>query len=205
MTWLHRAPMSHVSHVRIMTLRIDFRQLGGGAVLAGALQGRKVLNELLSATATEPAAPEPVFLDFGKVDVATASFLRESAVAFREHVRGRRSTFYPVIANANDDIRDELLELAKNRGEAFLVCRLADDNRVEGTTLLGELNPKQKVTFDLVRQHNETDAAELMRIYGEREGVTQTTAWNNRLAALAALGLIVEISQGRNKRYRPLF
>jgi len=188
-----------------MTLRIDFRQLGGGAVLAGALQGRKVLNELLSATATEPAAPEPVFLDFGKVDVATASFLRESAVAFREHVRGRRSTFYPVIANANDDIRDELLELAKNRGEAFLVCRLADDNRVEGTTLLGELNPKQKVTFDLVRQHNETDAAELMRIYGEREGVTQTTAWNNRLAALAALGLIVEISQGRNKRYRPLF
>ncbi len=186
-------------------MRIDFRELGSGTVLAGVLHGRKVLNELLSATATEPAAPEPVFLDFGKVDVATASFLRESVIAFREHVRGRRSTFYPVIANANDDVCDELLELAKNRGEAFLVCTLANDNRVEGTTLLGELNPKQKVTFDLVRKHYETDAAELMRIYGEREGVTQTTAWNNRLAALAVLGLIVEVSQGRNKRYRPLF
>jgi hypothetical protein len=190
--------------MRIMKLRIDFQELGGGNVLAGALHGRKVLNELLSATATEPMAPEPVFLDFRNVDVATASFLRESAVAFREHIRGRRSTFYPVFANANDDIRDELLELARNRGEAFLVCTLVNDH-VEGTTLLGELNPKQKVTFDLVREHNETDAAELMRIYGEREGVTQTTAWNNRLAALAALGLIVEVSQGRNKRYRPLF
>lgn len=186
-------------------MRIDLEALGGGAVLAGALHGRRVLNELLSATATEPAAPEPVFLDFGKVEVATASFLRESVVAFREHVRGRRSTLYPVIANVNDDIRDELLELAKSRGEALLVCTLADDNGVERTTLLGELNPKQKVTFDLVGNHSETDASELMRAYGEREGVSQTTAWNNRLAALAALGLIIEVSQGRNKRYRPLF
>lgn len=184
---------------------IDLRTLGGGTVLAGALHGRAILNELLSTVASEPAVPEPVFLDFGKVEVATASFLRESVVAFREYVRGRRSTFYPVIANANDNVSDELLELAKNRGEAFLVCRLADDHRVEGTTLLGELNPKQKITFELVRAHSETDAAELMRNYGEREGVTQTTAWNNRLAALATLGLIVEISQGRNKRYRPLF
>jgi len=43
-----------------------------------------------------------------------------------------------------------------------------------------------------------------MREYGEREGVKQT-AWNNRLVSLAALGLIVEITQGRAKRYKPLF
>lgn len=186
-------------------MRIDFNELAGGTVLAGALHGRKVLNALLAATTTEPPVPAPVFLDFKNVDVATASFLRESAVTFREYVRNRRSMLYPVIANVNDDIRDELLELAKTRGEAFLVCTLTDDNRAEGTALLGELNPKQKITFDLVRKHGETDAGELMRTYGEREGVTQTTAWNNRLAALATLGLIVEVSQGRNKRYRPLF
>jgi hypothetical protein len=188
-----------------MTLHIDFHKLGGGAVLAGALHGRKVLNALLAATAAEPPAPEPVFLDFEKVDVATASFLRESVVTFREHVRAQRSTLYPVVTNANDDIRDELLELAKHRGEAFLICTLTKDRHVKETALLGDLNPKQKITFDLVSEHGETDAGELMRAYGEREGVTQTTAWNNRLAALAALGLIVEISQGRNKRYRPLF
>jgi len=43
-----------------------------------------------------------------------------------------------------------------------------------------------------------------MREHGESEGVKQT-AWNNRLAALAGLGLVVELSQGRAKRYRPLF
>jgi hypothetical protein len=43
-----------------------------------------------------------------------------------------------------------------------------------------------------------------MRNYGESEGVQQT-AWNNRLAGLANLGLIVELSQGRARRYRPLF
>jgi hypothetical protein len=43
-----------------------------------------------------------------------------------------------------------------------------------------------------------------MREHGESEGVKQT-AWNNRLVALAAMGLVVELSEGRAKRYRPLF
>ena len=30
------------------------------------------------------------------------------------------------------------------------------------------------------------------------------TAWNNRLSSLAALGLIIEMSLGRTKRYKPL-
>ncbi len=66
---------------------------------------------------------------------------------------------------------------------------------------LGDLDPKQRVTFDLVCERGETDAAELMRQYG---GTKTQTAWNNRLAALAALGLVVEMSQGRAKRYKPL-
>ncbi len=51
----------------------------------------------------------------------------------------------------------------------------------------------------------ETDAGELSRGDGAREGLKPATASINRLAALAALGLIVELSQGRAKRYRPLF
>ncbi len=70
---------------------------------------------------------------------------------------------------------------------------------------LGELDPKQRLTFDLVHERGETDAGALMRDFGESEGVKHTTAWNNRLASLAALGLIIEQSQGRSKRYRPLF
>jgi hypothetical protein len=44
-----------------------------------------------------------------------------------------------------------------------------------------------------------------MRMYGKKEKTTAQTAWNNRLSALATLGLVVELSQGRAKRYRPLF
>jgi hypothetical protein len=31
------------------------------------------------------------------------------------------------------------------------------------------------------------------------------TAWNNRLSALAMSGLVVELSEGRSKRYKPMF
>jgi hypothetical protein len=55
----------------------------------------------------------------------------------------------------------------------------------------------------LVQQRNDTNAAELMREHGEKEKVNQN-AWNNRLASLANLGLVVELSEGRSKRYRPL-
>ena len=43
-----------------------------------------------------------------------------------------------------------------------------------------------------------------MHEHGQGEKVKQT-AWNNRLAALANLGLILELNQGRAKRYRTLF
>lgn len=184
-------------------MQIDMQKVGKAAVLAGALNGRRVLVTLLAAAETEPQSAELIFLDFGRINVATASFLRESVLTFRDIVRGRRSNFYPVIANANDAVRDELLELAKFCGGTLMTCTLANDGQVSEATLIGHLDPKQQVTFDLVRERGETDAAELMRNYGEKEGVKQT-AWNNRLAALAALGLVVEISQGRTKRYRPL-
>ncbi len=186
-------------------MRIDMATLGGGAVLTGAVNGAAALSRLVAATTAEPQRPEPIFLDFSKVEVATASYLRESILAFRDLVRGRRSTFYPVIANANDTVRDELAELMRTRGDVLMICSLDASDTVIGTDLIGELDPKQRITFDLVRERGETDAGELMRVYGEGEGLKHTTAWNNRLTALAARGLLMEISQGRAKRYRPLF
>lgn len=186
-------------------MRISLEQIGGSAVLAGALSGRAALNRLLFATGTESEEPEPLFLDFSDVEVATASFLRESVLSYRDIVRGRHSRFYPVIANANEAVRDELMELLRPRGDVLMACTLGEDDAVVRTELLGELDPKQRMTFKLVREHSETDAGELMRTYGESEGLKHATAWNNRLASLAALGLIVELSEGRAKRYRPLF
>jgi hypothetical protein len=172
-------------------MKIDMLAIGGSDVLAGALNGRSALNELLNTSAAEPANPEPVFL--------------ESVLAFRDIVRGRRSKFYPVVANANDTVREELLELLMPRGDVLMLCALDEADAVTMAAPLGELDPKQRLTFDLVHEHGETDAGALMREYGKSEGVKHTTAWNNRLASLASLGLVIETSQGRAKRYRPLF
>ena len=186
-------------------MKIDLQELCGNSVLAGALGGRTALNRLLAESTAEPAGPEPVFLDFLGIEVATASFLRESVLAFRDIIRGRHSQFYPVVANANEVVRDELMEILRPRGDVLMTCILAEDGSVRDAAPLGELDPKQRLTFDLVRKHGETDAGALMRDYGESEKLKHTTAWNNRLASLAARGLVVEQRYGRAKRYRPLF
>jgi hypothetical protein len=185
-------------------IRINMKDVGNGAVLAGALNGRAVLGRLLGLAAAEPGEPEPAFLDFGEVEVATASYLRESVLAFRDAIRGRDSHYYPVIANPNESVRDELLELARARGDVLMTCALADDGTVSRAALVGDLEEKQLLTFRLVQERGETDAGELMRDYGTREKVRHATAWNNRLSALVSLGLVVEMRRGRLKRYRPL-
>ena len=92
--------------------------------------------------------------------------------------------------------------LLGSRGDALILCTVDGNGHCSNPRLLGDLEAKQKATFALV-QRGETDAAQLMKEHGNAEGVKQT-AFNNRLAALAVLGLIKEVSEGRIKRYRPL-
>ena len=173
-------------------------------VLAGAINGRDVFTKLLNHIANEPQTPEPLFLDFAGVEVATTSFLRETVLPFRDNVRRRRSRFYPVIANASPLVQEELRVLVESHRDVLMLCALDQNGNPHGARILGDLDPKQKFTFDLVQQRGLTDAAQLWREHGVSETVKQT-AWNNRLAALAGLGLVVELSEGRAKRYRPLF
>lgn len=175
------------------------------SILAGALSGRKALAKLIERTSTEPDKPDLVFLDFGEIEVATASYLRESILGFRDSVRSRRSNWYPVISGCNTLVEEELKVLVAANGNAVMLCSLDESEKPTEPHLVGELEAKQRMTFDLVRKRGETDAAELMREYGESEKITVQTAWNNRLVALVNLGLVIETSQGRAKRYRPLF
>jgi len=186
-------------------MRIKMKEIGKGGVLAGALNGRSAFGRMLELVPSEPKAPELVFLDFADIEAVTASYLRECVSAFRDVIRGRNSLYYPVIANPNEAVRDELLELARARGDVFMTCTVAEDGTVSRISILGDLEAKQQLTFKLVQDHGETDAGELMRKYGKREKLRHATAWNNRLSALASLGLVVELRQGRLKRYRPLF
>lgn len=191
--------MTNVRDVNV----VKMAQVADSTILSGALRGQEILAKLLTAASDEPAYPQPIFLDFSQIAVATASFLRESVLTFRQIVRNRRSNLYPVIANANADVCEELAQLAQFRSETILSCNLNADREVTQLRLIGGLDPKQKLTFEAVHQRGETDAGELMRNFKtEKVG---PTAWNNRLAALVDLGLIVEVNQGRSKRYKPLF
>jgi hypothetical protein len=80
--------------------------------------------KLLERTEKEPAAPEQVFLDFGGVTVATASFLRETVLAYRDTVRRRRSNFYPVVANADQLVEDELKVLVSSDADVLMLSFL---------------------------------------------------------------------------------
>jgi hypothetical protein len=184
-------------------MHVSLKGLANNTVLSGAISGKLLLGQLL-ASVEEPREPTPLFLDFAGVEVATASFLRESVVRFRDLMRGKRSTLYPVVANADESILEELSVLMGADGDAMMCCRLDDKGHVTGATLIGSLDPKQRLTFDLVNHLGETDAGTLMREHSKDEVIKQT-AWNNRLAMLASLGLVVELPQGRAKRYRPLF
>ncbi|MBA3512294.1 hypothetical protein [Sphingomonas sp.] len=183
-------------------MTIDISALAGGSILSGAPSGRALYTKLVELLPAEPAAPEPLYLDFCAVAVATASFLRESVLAFRTFVRGRRSNFYPVLANATNDVIDELVELVHPRGDVLMTCRLADDGHVLRWSYVGKLDPMQQLTFDLVTRLGETSASQLMEI---DKGQVKATAWNNRLASLSTLGLICEQSHGRTKIYKAMF
>lgn len=197
--------LSHCSREDGDCMHIQMKDLVDGSpdVLAGAINGRTVFSKLMQRTADEPGTPEPLFLDFSGVGVATASFLRETVLAFRDTVRRHRSNFYPVIANAGPLVEEELKVLVASHKDVLMVCVLEEDGHPHRAQILGDLDPKQKFTFDLVQQRGLTDATQLWREHGLNE--TVKTAWNNRLAALANLGLVVELSEGRTKRYRPLF
>jgi hypothetical protein len=198
--------INHMSHVSNVMKRILISEMSPGPVLSGALRGQELFAKLLPEAAAEPTSPQPLFLDFNGIESATASFLRESVLAFRDMVRGRRSTIYPVIANANGLVQEDLKELVRSRGGVLLMCHLAEDGTISETGIIGELDPKQQLTLDLVRRRGETDALELMQEYGANEiKPVGPTAWNNRLSSLVALGLLIEeMSSGRTKRYRPL-
>ena len=93
----------------------------GQTVLSGAVAGRRVLGALIVATPTADT-PTPLFLDFNGIEVATASFLRESVIAFRDYARQSLPNIYPVVANLNPTVAEELDFFVRVRGDVLWGC-----------------------------------------------------------------------------------
>ena len=107
-------------------------------VLAGAPNGRAAFAKLLSEAVQEPLVPEPLYLDFADVDIATASYLRESVMQFRDTVRRQRSNFYPVVANANAQVIEELTLLIQASNDILMTCALDEQGTPSHATLIGQ-------------------------------------------------------------------
>jgi len=181
-------------------MKLDIRTICQTEVLAGATFGETALRRLLENLPPNPSEPQPLFLDVGRIGFASSSFLRAAFLPFWVHVRSTRRNIYPVIANPNPAVAEEMADLLRTAGGAWLSCTASAESDVSNVVVLGSLEPKQKITFDEVCKRDETDAVQLTS--DRIDGVQKATAWNNRLASLADMGLIVEITQGRSKRYR---
>lgn len=174
--------------------------MGGQKILSGSADGRRLLAALVAATPV--SAPQVVFLDFTGIEVATVSFLREGVVAYRDFVSASRQGTCPVITNASPAVLEELEFFLEARNDAMWSCRIDRNCETANHKILGQLDPVQKKTFDLVESLGSTSAPELAA--GSPDEKIGTTAWNNRLSALVAKGLLIEERRGKLKVYKSL-
>jgi len=175
---------------------------GDEPVLAGRLSGKRAFLAALEKL-PEMAEPTLVVLDFAGVDLATSSFLSESVLPLRDHLRLRSQPGYVVAANLKDGVREEIEEMLRRSGDALITCTTTAAGGVGNVQLCGKLEDKLHETLSLVSRRGETTAARLHEEFRFADPVG-ATAWNNRLASLAAKRLVVEILQGRTKKYRPV-
>lgn len=183
-----------------MLLRLQL--FTGSKILTGAQAGRSLFAKLLANTSS-PIHPEPAFLDFTGIDVATSSFLRESIITFRDYARSTLPTLYPVMANANEAVTEEFTFFLRHRAEAFWACDLDRASRPTNIRLLGELDQVQRETLDLVLNLGSASAPTLAATKIGANDVGPT-AWNNRLSNLATRGLLVERRSGKTKTFAPV-
>lgn len=173
---------------------------GQDPILAGRVEGENARRRLLSAL-SPITVPTLVVLEFRPVELVTASYLDEVTLKFRTQLV--REPAYPVAVNLSDKVLDEFEYLLHRAGDAFLVCQRLESGVLSKPRVLGVLEAKLKQTYELVKSKGEASATELHAEFCDEEKVGPT-AWNNRLNMLAAKGLLLEIPQGRAKKYQPI-
>lgn len=185
-----------------MLAQVQISSLLKSHVAAGATAGRTIFS-LLATKVPTSVQPVVLALDFAGIEIATGSFLREAVLAFRNYCRSNCPAVYPVVANANQAVVEELEYLLKDRGDAIVLCVTTDRNELESARIVGCLEEKQLEALTAVINFGAADAQTLMA-YSHSSQIISINAWNNRLAALNNKGILVETKQGRRKIYRPV-
>jgi hypothetical protein len=165
------------------------------ATLTGVARARQLLARLIEWTAAHNARG-PLLIDFHGVDTASASFLRESVLAFRDYVRAYQPELFPVVANLDDSVREEFKVLLDQRREAMLGCRLDDTGQVSEPEVIGTLEPGVKATLAALRERGPTSPGDLL------QGGLVASTLSNRLASLSRQGFVDWCNEGNRRMYR---
>lgn len=184
----------------MLVKQIDLKVLCGNDVLAGTSDGATTLSKLITFSA-DIFDPTLIVLNFVNVTVATASFLRESVLGFRDYCRKTRPNLYPVLAGVGPKVRDELDGLLRLKGDALVLCDLSSSGAITDASVLGILDGKQAVALKAVLRSGPVDAGALAK--GDAD-TPNPTAWSNRLVALSLKGILRETLVGRSKIYEPV-
>ena len=104
-----------------------------------------------------------------------------------------------MLVNAESVVQEEILLVARALGSS-VVHAIMSSRGLTMPTLLGELDEAQRETLDLVLDLGEATASDLA---AEKPSV-KPTAWNNRLTALVARGVLTEGRRERHKVYQPV-
>lgn len=182
---------------------IAIKDVADSQYLAGAEVGRKLLGALITQVGSS-VEPEPIFLDFDQVAVATSSFIREAVLGFRDYSRSTKPNLYPVVANANPGIVEELEFYLEAQRDAIWICELDANGQWENSRLLGVLDPVARRTFEAVTELGSATVAQVASRYPDPAIKKAGTAWNNRLAALVRQGVLMESRSGVAKIFTPV-
>jgi hypothetical protein len=168
----------------------------GRTVLSGSSEGRRVFSELVART-PRSSSSSLIFLDFQSVAVATASFLRESVVAYRDFCSAGSLNLSPVVANPSEAVTEELDFYLRGTADCLWVCTLGPAGEVGNPRILGALDPALAATVDLLRKLG-TGSASQLAAEADSSPIGMT-GWNNRLASLSSKGILREWRDGRTK------
>jgi hypothetical protein len=164
-----------------------------------------MLQAWIAVLPSQEQTTGPVFLEFSEIEVATASFLRESVLAFKAFSRSTRACWYPVVSNASAATIEELDVVCAARSDTILTCRLSNDGTIRDIQLAGALDQKQREAYEFVTLKGSATAKQLMEATAASDEVaTSPTAWNNRLSALVDKRIVSESQLGRQKVYTPV-
>jgi hypothetical protein len=193
-------------NVRNLKHVIRLTELASGVpVLTGTRTGTKVFAVLAASLPESESESRPLFVDFTGIELASASFLRETVLPLKALARAIRSSWYPVVANASAETLEDLEVVCSARSDVVLACDLTAEGIVHHVRLIGALDTKQREAYEFVGSTGGATAKALMEATASASDASiSPTAWNNRLNALVEKGIVSEIPEGRQKSYAPI-